>query len=238
MPGASMAEHKIFPHGKLEALAPNLWQVRGSMSFPLRRNMTVYRLPDGTLVLYSVVAMDDEGMKALEALGRPAVMVIPHSGHLMDAGFYRKRYPDLKVACPPQAKKRAEERCGRVDGTPEELLRPLGIKVHPVHGTRQGEFALEVEVPGGAALVTNDVVGGRSPDEKPTLLMRIIGPPAGHRLAVARIFRVVMVHNKVDLRGWLHLMAENSKIKVITASHAPPVDSDCAEALRDAATTI
>jgi len=233
-----MAEHKLFPHGKLESLAPNLWQVRGSMSFPLRRNMTVYRLPDGTLLLYSVVAMDEAGMKALEELGRPAVMVIPHQGHLMDAGFYRKRYPELKVACQPQARKRAEERCGRIDGTPEELLTPLGIKVHPVHGARFGEFALEVDIPGGKALITNDIVGGRSPGEKPSLLLRAIGAPAGHRLAVARIVRWYMVHNKVDVRAWLHLMAENSNLRLITASHAPPVDFECPEALREAATTI
>jgi hypothetical protein len=230
--------HRLFPHGRLEALAPNLWQVRGSMAFPLRRNMTVYRMPDGALLLHSVVAMDEDGMKALEALGRPSVMVIPRGSHLMDAGFYLKRYPELKVACPPEGKKRALERCGRVDGTPEEVLGPLGIRVHPVHGMRQGEFAIEVDVPGGKALVTNDVLGGRDPDENLSLMARLAGPPAGHRLGVARIVRWTMVRNKVDLRGWCHLMAENSAIKLITTSHAPPVTSDCAEALRDAATTV
>jgi hypothetical protein len=233
-----MAAHRLFPHGKLEALAPNLWQVRGSMSFPLRRNMTVYRLPDATLLLYSVVAMDEEGMKALEALGAPAVMVIPHGGHLMDARFYQQRYPNLKVACPAEARKRTEGRCGKVDGTPEEVLRPLGIKVHPVHGMRQGEFAIEVDIPGGKALITNDVLGGRDPAEKLPLFARLTGPPAGHRLGVARIVRWLMVRNKVDLRGWCHLMAENSAIKLITTSHAPAVTSDCAEALREAATTL
>jgi hypothetical protein len=230
--------HRLFPHGRLEALAPNLWQVRGSMAFPIRRNMTVYRLADGTLLLYSVVAMDEEGMKALEALGRPSVMVVPHGGHLMDAGFYMQRYPDLKVACPPEGKKRALERCGRVDGTPEDLLAPLGIKVHPVHGVRRGEFAIEVDIPGGKALVTNDVLGGRDPDEHLTLMARLTGPPAGHRLGVARMVRWVMVRNKVDLRGWCHLMAENPAIKLITTSHAPAVTSDCSEALREAATTV
>jgi hypothetical protein len=230
--------HRLFPHGGVEELAPNLWQVRGSMAFPIRRNMTVYRLGDGSLLLYSVVAMDDEGMKALEALGRPSVMVIPHGGHLMDAGFYKQRYPHLRVACPPEGKKRAEERCGKVDGTPEEILAPLGIKVHPVYGVRQGEFAMEVDIPGGKALVTNDVLGSRDPDEKLPLMARLTGPPAGHRLAVARIVRWVMVRNKVDLRGWCHLMAENPAIKLITTSHAPPVSSECAEALRDAATTV
>jgi hypothetical protein len=232
-----MSDHKLFPHGQLESLAPNLWQVRGSMSFPIRRNMTVYRLADGTLLLYSVVAMDEAGMKALEALGRPAVMVVPHSQHCMDAGFYRKRYPDLRVACPAEGKKRVEERC-KVDGTPEEILTPLGIKVHPVTGVRMGEFALEVDIPGGKALITNDVLAGPTPGEKIPLLLKLTGPPSGHTLGIARMFRVYMLRNKVEVRHWLHLMAENPALKLITTSHAPPVTADCGTVLRDAATTI
>jgi hypothetical protein len=233
-----MAEHRIFPHGQLEQLAPNLWQVRGSLPFPLRRNMTVYRLPEGTLLLHSVVAMDENGMKALEALGRPAVLVIPHGGHRMDSGFYKQRYPGLQIACPDQGKARAEVVCQKVDAAPEELLAPLGIKVHPVTGAKAGEFALEVDIPGGKALITNDIVGGFTPGEPVPFVLRLIGPPAGHRLAVARIIRWRLVKDKVSVRAWLHLMAENEAIKIITVSHGPPVTSDCAEALREAATTI
>src|SRR3954452_20009560 len=120
-----MAAHQIYPHGKPEQLAPNLWQVRGSLSIPLRRNMTVYKLADGKLLLYSVVAMNEEGMKDLEALGQPAVMVVPHKNHAMDAAFYRARYPSIKVVCPAEGKSRVEERVQKVDGTPEEVLPPL-----------------------------------------------------------------------------------------------------------------
>jgi hypothetical protein len=232
-----MAEHHIYPHGKPEQLAPNLWQVRGSLPFPLRRNMTVYKLADGRLVLHSVVAMNTDGMKELETLGQPAVMVVPHGNHCMDAGFYRARYPDIKVACPPEGKKRVEQRC-KVDGTPEELLAPLGIKVHPVTGMKRGEFAMEVDIAGGKALITNDLLGGPTPGEKIPFFLRLTGPPGGHRFGVARIVRFVMVKDKIAVRAWLHLMAENGAIKVVTVSHGPPVTSACAEALREAAATI
>jgi hypothetical protein len=69
-----MPDHKIFPHGELREVAANLWQLRGSLPFPLPRNMTVHRLPDGELLLHSVVALDDDGMKKLESLGKPAWM--------------------------------------------------------------------------------------------------------------------------------------------------------------------
>jgi hypothetical protein len=232
-----MAEHRIFPHGKPESLAPNLWQVRGSLAFPLRRNMTVYKLADGRLLVYSVVAMNEEGMQALEALGQPSIMVIPHEGHCMDAAFYKARYPTIQVVCPAEGRKGVEPRC-KVDGTPEEILPPLGIKVHPVTGMKKGEFAIEVEVPGGTALVTNDLMGGRTPGEPLPFFLRLIGPGPDQVLSVPRIARFTMVKDKVAVRAWLHLMAENPAIKIVTVSHGPPVIGDCQQALRDAAATI
>src|SRR5689334_21696300 len=81
--GGTMADkpHWRFPHDDIEQLAPNLWTVRGSLPFPLKRHMIVDRLGDGSLLLHSVIAMSDEGMAKLEALGRPAVVIVPHTGH-------------------------------------------------------------------------------------------------------------------------------------------------------------
>ena len=70
---------KIFPHGELHRVSNNTWQVEGSQGMPLKRNMTVHRLADGRLVLYSVVALDEPGMRALEALGTPWLMIVPGS---------------------------------------------------------------------------------------------------------------------------------------------------------------
>ena len=39
-------------------------------------------------------------MQALEALGKPTVMVIPHRRHQMDAPFYKARYPKIRVLAP------------------------------------------------------------------------------------------------------------------------------------------
>jgi hypothetical protein len=233
-----MAEpaHRIFTHGRPEALAPNLWQVRGSLAIPLRRNMTVYRLPDGTLLLHSVVAMDEEGMRALETLGRPRVMAIPHGYHRMDAGFYRRRYPDLRVACPTDTRKRAEEYC-RVEGTPEEILEPLGVKVHWVEGVRFGEYALEVDVAGGKALIMCDVLGSATPGEKVPFAMRVLGPPRGE-LGVARIYRFRMIKDRAAVRGSLEKLADIPDLKIITIAHGPPIMSGCAQALRQVAATL
>lgn len=65
----------------------------GSLPFPLRRNMVVYRLADGNLLLHSVIAMTDDGMARLDALGKPTVIVLPNGGHRMDVAAYKGRYP-------------------------------------------------------------------------------------------------------------------------------------------------
>ena len=104
-----MAVHRIFPHSSLEQVAPGLWRVVGTLPFPLKRNMFVYRLGDGTLLLYSVVALDEAGLAALDALGRPSVMVVPHPFHIMDVPFYKARYPDLHVVGQPDAQARLDD---------------------------------------------------------------------------------------------------------------------------------
>ena len=92
---------------------------RGELSVPVPRNMTVFRASNGELVLYSVIAMHDEGMRALESLGKPAVLVIPHRRHQMDAAFFKSRYPDLRVLAPSPSRIRDV----KVDGGVDELSR-------------------------------------------------------------------------------------------------------------------
>ena len=141
-----MAEtpHRIFPHGGFEEIAPGLYRVVGSLPMPLKRNMFVYRLPDGTLLIYSAVALDDAGLAALENLGRPAVMVIPHPFHIMDAVFYAKRYPQLRVVGLPDAQARLVD--VKIGASPEDALPPLGITPYRVAGLKHGEVALELAI--------------------------------------------------------------------------------------------
>jgi hypothetical protein len=51
----------VLPHGKLEALEPNLLTVTGTVHMPLvdiPRRMTVVRLRDGQLIIYNAIALD------------------------------------------------------------------------------------------------------------------------------------------------------------------------------------
>ena len=81
----------VLPHGPLERLAENLWWVQGSLrGMSLKRVMTVARRTDGELVIHSAIAMTEDAMRELEALGEPAFLVVPNRGHRLDAPRVQK----------------------------------------------------------------------------------------------------------------------------------------------------
>lgn len=226
--------HRIFPHEPPTAVAPGLWRVVGSLPFPLKRNMFVWRQPDGGLLLYSVVAMNDAGLAALEALGRPSTMVVPHPFHVMDAPFYKARYPDLKVVGLPDAGARVEG--VSFDATPEQALAPMGIRTHVVPGLKCGELALDLPLGAnaGRGLIFTDAVGQSEPPV--ALMMRLLGPPGG--AGVARIVRWRQVADKAALRGFLRAQAETPDLRLVAGCHGGVVTQDAAAWLRHAATTV
>jgi hypothetical protein len=230
--------HRIFEHGDLEALAPGLWSVRGSLPFPLKRNMTVHRLADGTLLLHSVVAMNDEGMAKLDALGRPSLLVVPHGGHRMDARFYKTRYPNVRVVCPAAARAKVEEVIP-VDATCEEALPALGIRLHPMPGYKTGELTYEVDVPGGKALIMSEAVANR--DHPPGFGGKLMAAVAGGikgRLGVPRIVKVMLIKDKPAARAALSKLADVADVKVLVPVHGRPLLDGCADALREAAASL
>jgi hypothetical protein len=61
-------------HDPLEKLAENLWTVTGTIKMPagpLPRRMTVAKLADGGLVVFSAIALREDEMQKFETLGRP-----------------------------------------------------------------------------------------------------------------------------------------------------------------------
>ena len=64
----------VLPHGQLSEIDDNILTVVGQLHMPLTalpRRMTVVRLKDGRLVIFSAIALDEDEMVALEQYGRP-----------------------------------------------------------------------------------------------------------------------------------------------------------------------
>lgn len=225
----------VFPHGDLTQVASNLWWVKSEQAgMPLPRNMAVYRLPSGDLVLHSVVCLDAARMKALEALGAPKYMIVPNEGHRTDAPRYKKRYPGLQVLAPKGSRAKIEEVIP-VDALCEDVLPGLGIVCHDPPGAKPPghELVYEVEVDGARALIINDLLGnGPKLTGFKGAIFNLLG--SGGVPGVPRIVRMMFVADTTRVRGFLEGLAAKPW-KAITVSHGDAITDDCAGHLKRAA---
>lgn len=84
-------------HGEIEELFPDVFFVTGGvtmngpMTMRFSRNMTIVR-QDGALTLINSVRLNDEGLAALDALGKVEHVIRLAGFHGMDDPFYKERY--------------------------------------------------------------------------------------------------------------------------------------------------
>jgi hypothetical protein len=231
-------QHKIYPYGPPEKLAEDIWLVRGNLSYPLHRNMVILRLPTGQLVLHSVIAMEEDGLRALEALGTPAYAIVPSVLHVMDAPFYKQRYPTMKQLA-PSASMAEIGKIVALDGSVEDVLPSLGFGLHRAPGTKVAEFVYEYPMSGGGrALVANDVFGSaHAADDSRLLGWLIVSHIAvpGHHLGIPRIYRWRFITDVAAMRKFAGGLAMIPDLRLITVSHGDPVLTAPAEALRSVA---
>ncbi len=70
----------VLPHGALEQADDGILTVAGDIPMPLGnfpRRMTVVRLAGGRSAIFSAIALPEPEMARIEALGTPAVMIVP-----------------------------------------------------------------------------------------------------------------------------------------------------------------
>lgn len=153
-------EWTVLPHGKLKRVEDDVLTVTGTMYMPpmgeVERRMTVVRLRDGRLVIYSAISLDEAEMRALEAYGTPAFLIVPGDIHRMDAKPWKDRYPSMKVIAPAGARPKVEEVVA-VDATTVDFGDPA-VRFVAVPGTGDKEGALVVETVNGTTIVLNDLI--------------------------------------------------------------------------------
>jgi hypothetical protein len=229
----------VLPHGKLTRIEENILTVVGDLHMPLThfpRRMTVVRLGDRRLVIYSAIALDEDEMQVLESYGLPAYLVVPGESHRIDAKIWKDRYPNMLVIAPEGARQKVEE-VVHVDATTIDFRDPH-VRFVSVPGTNGNEAALVVENPTGTTLIVNHVIGNL--DDRRGLsgfvlrAMGFTGPePRIPRLAAARLIK-----DKGALRAQLESWAGLRGLKRIIVSHGAPIERDPSGALRKLATSL
>ena len=154
------SEWTVLPHGKLKRLDHDLLSVTGTMNMPpmgeVTRRMTIVRLSDRRLIIYSAISLAEVEMNALESYGTPAYLIVPGDIHRMDAKPWKDRYPALQVIAPAGARDKIQE-IVPVDATEVDFGDP---EVHfmTMPGTGDSEAVLVVQTASGTTVVLNDLI--------------------------------------------------------------------------------
>ena len=203
------SEWTVLPHGKLARLDDNLLSVTGDLHMPVGdvpRRMTVVRLHDSRLIIYSAIALRRGGnARSGGFLESRLSWLSPNDIHRMDAKIWKDRYPALQVIAPAGVRKRVEE-VVPVDETMVDFGDPL-VHFVTVPGTDEREAALVVKTWSGTTLVVNDLIWNL--DDRPGFggwLFRIMGF-TGHEPHIPTVVELREIKDKPALRGQLERWA-------------------------------
>jgi hypothetical protein len=229
----------ILPHGALAEIDSGILTVVGQLKMPLMdlpRRMTVVRLADSRLVVWSAISLDPPQMQKLEAFGRPAFLIVPNDHHRLDAAAWKERYPQLVVVAPQGARAKVEEIVA-VDTTSPDFGDPC-VRFMTVPGTRDHEAALIARSNGGATLVLNDVVGNiRNITGIDRWLLQLAGF-AGDAARIPRVVKMGMIKDKEALRAQLLEWSEMESLKRILVSHGDPIEDNPQQTLKQLADSL
>jgi hypothetical protein len=226
----------VLPHDKLVQLDENLLFATGKLPMPLgevERRMTVARLPNGDLVVYSAIALDESEMRELEAFGRPRYLVVPSAIHRMDAKIWKDRYPTMTVIAPAGARERVEQVVG-VDRTAIDFGDP-SVELVIVPGTGDREAALVVTSPSGRTLVVSDLIFNmRGGEGVKGWLFKALGF-AGPEPRLPLLVKLREVKDQPALRGQLEAWSHLPRLRRIVVSHGTIIETEPARVLESVA---
>lgn len=194
--------------------------------------MTVVRLDDGRLVIYSAIALDDEQMRELQAFGAPAFLIVPSHLHRLDAAAWKQRYPELCVVAPSGSRASVEEVVA-VDTTNPDWGQD-SLRFLELDGTGAREAALEVHEQGSITLLLNDVVGNLPVSHG--LVLRAMGFAGAHP-RVPRAIKRALVQDPAALRARFEYWA-SLPVRKIVVSHGTPVLEGAQQVLLELARSL
>jgi hypothetical protein len=231
-----MKEWTVLPHGKLTQVDEGLLTVVGELKMPLAefpRRMTVIRLEDGRLVIFSAIALDEPEMQQLEAYGEPAFLIVPNDLHRIDAKVWKDRYPELIVVAPPGSREKVSQVVS-VDADSVDF-KDSAVRYLNVLGTEGSEAALIVRRRAGTTLIVNDLIWNL-PDQ-PGLggwLFHAMGL-SGARPLIPFVVKLHSIRDRAAVRHQLQEWSRLNGLHRIIVSHGDIIGSEAPIVLRELA---
>lgn len=220
----------VLPHGPVEAHGANVWSVAGTVAQgPLPRRMVVWRRDDGGLVVHSAIAMNEEGMAALAALGTPKVLIVPNGYHRLDCAVWKDRFPELKVYAPAAARAAVAKKV-QVDGTVEEAGDALGARVVAPAGVKHTEYVFDAH---GAWVLTDLMMNLPPLPGFGGWLVGVLGSTGF--FGMTGIGRMLLLKDRPAFKAWL---GGQPAPTAILPAHGDVITADTGAALQAAAARL
>ena len=219
-------EWTVYPHGPVGKIDDGILAVEGEIHMPLGRlprRMTVVALRDGRTVVFSPVALREEAMRQVEEFGTLSFLIVPSGFHRLDSRIWKQRYPEMKIICPPGAKRRVEQAVA-VDAT-SDILADTAVQFVIVPGMGEGEGALIVRREGRTTLVINDVISNvRHPKGLGANIMARLFGLGVKRPQMAREVKWLFVKDKRAVAAQLREWSEIPELQRLILSHGEIVE--------------
>jgi hypothetical protein len=237
---AILEKWEVMPHEPLVEIDDGILTVAGEIRMPLGnfpRRMTVVRLRGDRTAIYSAIALDAPEMRRIEAMGRPAFLIVPGDHHRLDARIWKDRYPDIRVIAPPGAREAVEEAVP-VDATHDVLDDP-DVRLVVMPGTGEHEAALEVRRASGLTIVANDLIANVAHPHGigAQIMARLMGFGVSEP-QIPRVVRHMIVDDKVALAHQFAEWAAEPGLRRILVSHGDVIEGNAAEVLRTLADAL
>lgn len=199
--------------------------------------MTVVRLKSKGLLIYSAIALTEQGMTELEQLGKPEIIVVPHPFHVMDLPFYKARYPQIKVL----GSKKGEILAGvTVEGDVFTELKDANISASLAPGLKADEVHLRIKLKDGYALCVCDIFAGDNsyePGIGAAIFKSLLGPKGGG-FGIAKIVQWRQIADKPKVKSWVQGLARDAELSMVLVCHGEPLVKDIPARLSKAADVL
>lgn len=225
----------VTPHGPIQKLEENLWAVDSIVpGTPMQRRMVIVKRPDGTLLFYQAVPLDDATLAEVLAWGKPAVLIVPHDQHGMDARAFAKKL-GAKIYGP---KKNETKMRAKFDlaGTFEELPAEPTVSIRSLDGAKNGEPVGIVRSPNGHVSLLFADAFMSNPSATTAWPLRMLGFAGGPKVTPA--FRLLFMSSAKTLRAEFEEVAALPGLKHLIPCHGAIVSENAADVLRKVAATL
>ncbi|MFT7581949.1 MAG: hypothetical protein ACI9MR_003630 [Myxococcota bacterium] len=218
-----------------ETVTDGLWRFKTSFrvipGFYLPAHMTVCRLTDGTLLLYSPIELDAEGQAAIDVFGTVSAIIAPNLLHHTFLGWAATTYPDATVYAPAGIEKKQPSAPDHVTVKSGAEVTLAGVQAHMVGGLPGLSETVILHEPSGALVVADLVFNvARKRGWLTPLILWLAGASKG--VASSRFVKQ-MVKDKAATRASLDLLLGWPFERLVPA-HGAVVSDDAAKRFRAA----